>query len=123
MRQIAQDELVRVEEAARTHDPVTAPALVGVLLHEIERDDAGRTRALYRLQLESVADPELRPVLRAWSEATVRTVAVALESLGSTSPQADARLLVTAVDGLRPDALTATSDDELVRPRSSAWWH
>ncbi len=72
--------------------------------------------AAYALMLEAARRPPLREVARRWSEAYLLTLARLLEAAGSTSPRADAELLLGAADGLLIGQL-ATGFDEDVRPR------
>ncbi len=56
--------------------------------------------AEYELWLEAGRRPDLREAAQSWCDAEQRSVAGALESLGSSDPAADASLVVAAIDGL-----------------------
>src|SRR3954447_11637487 len=61
--------------------------------------------AEYELWLEAGRRPELREAAQSWCDAEQRSVAGAMESLGSSDPRADASLVVAALDGLGERAL------------------
>ena len=66
--------------------------------------------AEYELWLEAGRRPDLRDAATSWCDAEQRSVAGALESLGSSNPAADASLVVAALDGLG-ERLLAREDD------------
>src|SRR4051812_19444772 len=66
--------------------------------------------AEYELWLEAGRRPELREAAQSWCDAEQRSVAGAMESLGSSDPRADASLVVAALDGLGERALAREED-------------
>jgi TetR/AcrR family transcriptional regulator, regulator of biofilm formation and stress response len=66
--------------------------------------------AEYEIWLEAGRRPELREAAQNWCDAEQRSVAVAMESLGSSDPQADASLVVAAIDGLGERVLAREED-------------
>jgi TetR/AcrR family transcriptional regulator, regulator of biofilm formation and stress response len=66
--------------------------------------------AEYEIWLEAGRQPELREAAQNWCDAEQRSVAVAMESLGSSDPQADASLVVAAIDGLGERVLAREED-------------
>ena len=66
--------------------------------------------AEYELWLEAGRRPDLREAAQSWCDAEQRSVAGALEALGSSDPAADASLVVAALDGLG-ERLLAREDD------------
>ena len=70
-------------------------------------DDLLRVRAGYHLQLEAARRPELRAIHVAWGQAVQDLAERVLRAAGSPRPQTDARILSSAIDGLRLDEVTA----------------
>jgi DNA-binding transcriptional regulator YbjK len=66
--------------------------------------------AEYELWLEAGRRPELREAAQGWCDAEQRSVAGALEALGSSDPRADASLIVAALDGLGERVLAREED-------------
>jgi len=66
--------------------------------------------AEYELWLEAGQRPELREAAQSWCDAEQRSVAGALETLGSADPKADASVVVAAIDGLGERALAREND-------------
>ena len=66
--------------------------------------------AEYELWLEAGRRPELREAAQSWCDAEQRSVAGALETLGSNDPGADASLVVAALDGLGERLLGREAD-------------
>lgn len=66
--------------------------------------------AEYELWLEAGRRPELREAAQSWCDAEQRSVAGALEALGSSDPRADASLVVAALDGLGERVLAREED-------------
>jgi DNA-binding transcriptional regulator YbjK len=66
--------------------------------------------AEYELWLEAGRRPELREAAQSWCNAEQRSVAGALEVLGSSDPRADASLVVAALDGLGERVLAREED-------------
>src|SRR5256885_4751331 len=66
--------------------------------------------AEYELWLEASRRPELREAAQSWCDAEQRSVAGAMEALGSSDPRADASLVVAALDGLGERVLAREDD-------------
>src|SRR5262245_15117912 len=66
--------------------------------------------AEYELWLEAGQRPELREAAQSWCDAEQRSVAGAMEELGSTDPATDASLVVAAIDGLGERVLAREKD-------------
>jgi DNA-binding transcriptional regulator YbjK len=66
--------------------------------------------AEYELWLEAGQRPELREAAQSWCDAEQRSVAGAMEVLGSTDPATDASLVVAAIDGLGERVLAREED-------------
>jgi TetR/AcrR family transcriptional regulator, regulator of biofilm formation and stress response len=66
--------------------------------------------AEYELWLEAGRRPELREAAQSWCDAEQRSVAGAMEALGSSDPRADASLVVAALDGLGERVLAREED-------------
>lgn len=66
--------------------------------------------AEYELWLEAGRRPDLREAAQSWCDAEQRSVAGALEALGSSDPRADASIVVAALDGLGERVLAREED-------------
>jgi DNA-binding transcriptional regulator YbjK len=66
--------------------------------------------AEYEIWLEAGRRPELREAAQNWCDAEQRSVAVAMEALGSSDPATDASLVVAAIDGLGERVLAREED-------------
>jgi TetR/AcrR family transcriptional regulator, regulator of biofilm formation and stress response len=66
--------------------------------------------AEYEIWLEAGRRPELREAAQSWCDAEQRSVALALEMLGSSDPATDASLIVAAIDGLGERVLAREDD-------------
>jgi TetR/AcrR family transcriptional regulator, regulator of biofilm formation and stress response len=66
--------------------------------------------AEYELWLEAGRRPELREAAQNWCDAEQRSVAIAMEALGSGDPATDASLVVAAIDGLGERVLAREDD-------------
>jgi DNA-binding transcriptional regulator YbjK len=66
--------------------------------------------AEYEIWLEAGRRPELRDAAQSWCDAEQRSVAVAMEALGSSDPSTDASLVVAAIDGLGERVLAREED-------------
>jgi TetR/AcrR family transcriptional regulator, regulator of biofilm formation and stress response len=66
--------------------------------------------AEYELWLEAGRRPELREAAQNWCDAEQRSVAAAMEELGSADPATDASLVVAAIDGLGERVLAREDD-------------
>ena len=67
------------------------------------------------LLLEAARRPALQELARRWTDAYVETIGELLQRAGSAHPLKDARLILSAADGLLLEQL-ATGDDEDPRP-------
>jgi TetR/AcrR family transcriptional regulator, regulator of biofilm formation and stress response len=93
-------------EAGRPDRRTVARALVAWIAEDVDGERALRARAAYHLQLEAAARPELRAVAVDWSRAIQSLAEDVLARLGSPRPHTDARILATAISGLRLEELT-----------------
>jgi DNA-binding transcriptional regulator YbjK len=66
--------------------------------------------AEYELWLEAGRRPELREAAQNWCDAEQRSVAIAMEALGSADAATDASLVVAAIDGLGERVLAREDD-------------
>jgi DNA-binding transcriptional regulator YbjK len=66
--------------------------------------------AEYELWLEAGQRPELRAAAQSWCDAEQRSVAGAMEALGSADPATDASLVVAAIDGFGERVLAREDD-------------
>jgi TetR/AcrR family transcriptional regulator, regulator of biofilm formation and stress response len=66
--------------------------------------------AEYELWLEAGRRPDLREAAQNWCNAEQGAVAVAMETLGSSDPRADASIVVAALDGLGERVLAREDD-------------
>jgi TetR/AcrR family transcriptional regulator, regulator of biofilm formation and stress response len=66
--------------------------------------------AEYEIWLEAGRRPELREAAQSWCDAEQRSVAVAMDALGSSDPSTDASLVVAAIDGLGERVLAREED-------------
>jgi|SRR5829696_5600762 len=66
--------------------------------------------AEYEIWLEAGRRPELREAATSWCDAEQRSVALAMEALGSSDPATDASLVVAAIDGLGERVLAREDD-------------
>jgi DNA-binding transcriptional regulator YbjK len=78
------------------------PILVGDL-----GDDRETRLVLLELELEAARRPELAPLSRAWTDAYVRTIAPALDRLGSADPERDAWIVLGAAEGMKLELLAS----------------
>jgi len=90
--------------------PQVAAWLASILLPDFEDDRTARL-VLLELEIEAARRPELAPMSRAWTDAYVRTVAPALEHLGSRDPEHDAWIVVTALEGMKLELLASGERD------------
>ncbi len=73
----------------------------------------------YALWLEAARRPALRATSRAWTDAYLALAAVLMRAAGSARPEADAQLLVAALDGLLLEQLARDEPEfeaEVLRP-------
>jgi TetR/AcrR family transcriptional regulator, regulator of biofilm formation and stress response len=97
-----------------TDDPPTVPHVAAWLAALLVSDPSADRRAqlgLFELELEAARRPELAPLSRAWTEAYVRAVAPALALLGSSAPERDAWIVVTAAEGMNLELLASGERD------------
>jgi DNA-binding transcriptional regulator YbjK len=102
-------EIARRAHALEAGPPdrrTVARALVAWIAEDVDGESALRARAAYHLQLEAAARPELRAVAVDWSRAVQALAEDVLSRLGSPRPRTDARILATAISGLRLEELT-----------------
>jgi TetR/AcrR family transcriptional regulator, regulator of biofilm formation and stress response len=113
LRRVAALEIDRIARDAETlaegHADVAsiARALTAWLAEQVRGDDLVRVRAGYQLQLEAARRPELRAIHVAWGRAVQDLAERVLHAAGSPRPHTDARILSSAIDGLRLDEVTA----------------
>lgn len=115
-RRAAERDIARLEQlgerlsAARPAVRDLPAALARLVTDELAADRTGLVAA-YALWLEAARRPELREVTRLWTAAYVRVAAGLLGAAGSRDPEADARIVVAALDGLSLDALVTDDPD------------
>ncbi len=97
------DELRSVKSARELADRLVSELVAAA-------EDRTAYIAEYELWLEAGRRPELREAAQSWCDAEQRSVAGALENLGSTDPRADASLVVAALDGLGERLLGREAD-------------
>ena len=99
----AERDIGRVRELAAA-TAATPAAELGSALAELMAGDLTHERAdlmaSYALWLESARRPELRAIERAWTDSYAAVVAEMLAAAGAPDPDAAARLLIAAIDGL-----------------------
>jgi len=113
LEHVARSEAERYAELATELRKAKTPrALADMLLAELASEAEDRTThiAEYELWLEAAHRPELREAATAWCDAVQLAIAGALEKLGSNDPDADASLVVAAMDGLGERALGRKED-------------
>jgi TetR/AcrR family transcriptional regulator, regulator of biofilm formation and stress response len=110
---VAASEVERYGKRGEELRAVTSPReLADKLIDELvaAAEDRIAYIAEYEIWLEAGRRPELREAAQNWCDAEQRSVAVAMESLGSSDPQADASLVVAAIDGLGERVLAREED-------------
>jgi TetR/AcrR family transcriptional regulator, regulator of biofilm formation and stress response len=110
---VAASEIERYgERAEELRDVKTAHALADRLIDELvaAAEDRIAYIAEYELWLEAGRRPELREAAQSWCDAEQRSVALAMEALGSGDPSTDASLVVAAIDGLGERVLAREDD-------------
>jgi DNA-binding transcriptional regulator YbjK len=113
----AQRDVARLHELAdrlRERDPVQA-VLDAVLDPLDEPSRRASLMASYALVLEAARRPAMQELARRWSDAYLETVGELLQRAGSARPREDARLILSAADGLLLEQLAA-GDAEDPRP-------
>jgi DNA-binding transcriptional regulator YbjK len=113
----AQRDVARLHELAdrlRERDPVQA-VLDAVLDPLDEPSRRASMMASYALVLEAARRPAMQELARRWTAAYLETVGELLQRAGSARPREDARLILSAADGLLLEQLAA-GDAEDPRP-------
>jgi DNA-binding transcriptional regulator YbjK len=113
----AERDVARLHELAdqlRERDPLEA-VLATVLDPVDEPSSRASLMATYALLLEAARRPALQELARRWTDAYVETIGELLQRAGSAHPREDARLILSAADGLLLEQL-ATGDDDDPRP-------
>jgi DNA-binding transcriptional regulator YbjK len=113
----AQRDVARLHELAdrlRERDPVQA-VLDAVLDPLDEPSRRASLMASYALVLEAARRPAMQELARRWTDAYLETVGELLQRAGSARPREDARLILSAADGLLLEQLAA-GDAEDPRP-------
>jgi DNA-binding transcriptional regulator YbjK len=110
---VAASEVERYDRRAEQLGTVESPRqLADRLIDELVAAAQDRIAyiAEYELWLEAGRRPELREAAQNWCDAEQRSVATAMEALGSTDPAKDASLVVAAIDGLGERVLAREDD-------------
>jgi TetR/AcrR family transcriptional regulator, regulator of biofilm formation and stress response len=110
---VAASEAERYDERAGELRSVKTPhELADRLIDELVAAAKDRIAyiAEYEIWLEAGRRPELRDAAQSWCNAEQRSVAVAMEALGSSDPATDASLVVAAIDGLGERVLAREED-------------
>lgn len=113
LEHVAAHEVERYEELGKELLSVSSGReLADRLISELvaAAEDRVAYIAEYELWLEAGRRPELREAAQSWCDAEQRSVAGALEALGSSDPRADASLVVAALDGLGERVLAREED-------------
>jgi DNA-binding transcriptional regulator YbjK len=113
----AERDVARLHELAdqlRERDPVEA-VLATVLDPVDEPSSRASLLASYALLLEAARRPALQELARRWTDTYLETIGELLQRAGSARPRDDARLILSAADGLLLEQLTA-GDAEDPRP-------
>ncbi len=113
LEHVAAQEVERYDRLGNELGSVkSARELADRLVSELVAAAEDRTAyiAEYELWLEAGRRPELREAAQSWCDAEQRSVAGALETLGSSDPRADASLVVAALDGLGERLLGREAD-------------
>jgi TetR/AcrR family transcriptional regulator, regulator of biofilm formation and stress response len=113
----AERDVARLHELAdrlRERDPVEA-VLATVLDPVDEPSSRASLLATYALLLEAARRPALQELARRWTDVYLQAIGELLDRAGSARPREDARLILSAADGLLLEQLTA-GDAEDPRP-------
>lgn len=94
-------------------DPPTVPQVAAWLVSLFTElaDDRSTRLVLFELEVEAARRTELAPLSRAWTDAYVRAVSPTLARLGSTDPERDAWIVVTALAGMELELLASGERD------------
>lgn len=115
LEHVAASEVERYRDLGEELRTVKSPReLADMLIDKLAASVEDRTAytAEYELWLEAGRRPELREAAQSWCDAEQRSVAGAMESLGSADPATDASLVVAALDGLGERILGREDDPE-----------
>jgi TetR/AcrR family transcriptional regulator, regulator of biofilm formation and stress response len=110
----AERDVARLHELAdrlRERDPVQA-ILATVLDPVDEPSSRASLMASYALLLEAARRPALQELARRWSDAYLETIGELLARAGAARPREDARLILSAADGLLLEQLAAGEADD-----------
>jgi len=113
LEHVAASEVARYGRRAEELRTVSSPReLADRLIDDLVAAATDRVAyiAEYELWLEAGRRPELRGAAQSWCDAEQRSVAGALEALGSTDPATDASIVVAAIDGLGERTLGREDD-------------
>jgi TetR/AcrR family transcriptional regulator, regulator of biofilm formation and stress response len=111
LRHAADAEVSRIErrlgelDAGRLDRAGWRRAVVDWALQEVSGERAHLLIARHQLRLEALRSPELRAVYGTWTGASLALVETLLRRAGSSHPEADAAVLVAAIDGVTLNAI------------------
>ena len=111
LRHAADAEVSRIErrlrelDAGRLDPAGWRRAVVDWALQEVSSQRAHLLIARHQLRLEALRSPELRAVYGTWTGASLALVETLLRRAGSPYPEADAAVLVAAIDGVTLNAI------------------
>ncbi len=116
----AERDVARLRELAVSrpeHDPTDpAGAVLDAVLDPVDEPSSRASlMAAYALLLEAARRPALQDLARRWTDAYLETIGERLARAGSARPRDDARLILSAADGLLLEQL-ATGDAQDPRP-------
>jgi TetR/AcrR family transcriptional regulator, regulator of biofilm formation and stress response len=110
----AERDVGRLRELAvtlRERDPLQA-VLDAVLDPLDEPSSRASLMATYALLLEAARRPALQELARRWTDVYLETIGELLDRAGSARPREDARLILSAADGLLLEQLAAGDPDD-----------
>jgi DNA-binding transcriptional regulator YbjK len=110
----ADRDVARLRELAvtlRERDPLQA-VLDAVLDPLDEPSSRASLMASYALLLEAARRPALQELARRWTDVYLDTIGELLDRAGSARPREDARLILSAADGLLLEQLAAGDADD-----------
>ena len=87
-----------------------AAAVSAQIASDVEEDPAKHI-ALFELALEAARTEALREELRRWQEAHLRLAEMGCRAVGSSAPELDARIVVSALTGLMLEQLASARGD------------
>jgi DNA-binding transcriptional regulator YbjK len=112
----AREETERLERLVLDLAPMSlsvedwAAAVAARIAADVE-DDPAKHVALFELALEAARTEGLREELQRWQEAHLRLAEMGCRAVGSSAPQLDARIVVSALTGLMLEQLTGARPD------------